>query len=252
MLCKLSRLALQWPMSPRRHSTFQFLCRRCYYSRRYVYSATMPTTGFNAEDSARGPALSTTPKSPPLEVPQSINLSHFYDDAVHSPYRKYVPLLLGLRCTNPEASIRLKCFLKDPKDRQQYSKVVVRREKKIVLEVYLQADSGWMGWKGIALPKTGSVKQPNQQAPTRLLYFSIGVHGSMTGMSLTQPCDNCWRREMRPSGNPHDLPHYLIDFKSDKYVLFMLFLLPKTHRFFNSAHSFSSREKKLCRSSKQK
>ena len=139
------------------------------------------------------------------------------------------PLLLGLRSTNPEASIRLECHLKDPKGYQQNSKIVVRREKRVVLEIQLQADCERMGWKGIALPRTGSVKPPNQQAPTGLLYFSIEVHGSTTGMSLTQPCDNCRRREMQFPGNPHGLPHYLIDFKSDRYVHFVLFPLLMTH-----------------------
>jgi hypothetical protein len=137
------------------------------------------------------------------------------------------PLLLGLRSTNPEASIRLKCHLKDPKGYQQNSKIIVRREKRVVVEMQLRAER--MGWKGIALPRTGSVKQSNQQAPTGLLYFSIQVHGSTTGMCLTQPCDNCWRREMRLLGNPHGLPHYLIDFKSDRHVQFVLFPLLMTH-----------------------
>jgi hypothetical protein len=141
-----------------------------------------------------------------------------------------VPLLLGLRSTNSSASIRLKCLLKDPKGCQQNTKVIVRREKRVVLEMHLQVDGGRMGWKGITLPRTGSVKQSNQQAPTRLLYFSIEVHGSTTGMSLAQPCDNCWRREMRPLGNPQGLPHYLIDFKSDRYVQFLLSPLLMTHR----------------------
>ena len=126
--------------------------------------------------------------------------------------------LLGMRPTNPEASIRMKCHLKDPKGYQQNSKIIVRREKRVVLEMHLQADCERMGWKGIALSRTGSVKQPNQHPPARLLYFSIEVHGSTTGMSLTQPCDNCWRREMRVLGNPNGLPHYLVDFKSDRYV----------------------------------
>jgi hypothetical protein len=140
------------------------------------------------------------------------------------------PLLLGMHSTNPEASIRLKCHLKDPKGYQQNNKIVVRREKRVVLEMHLQADCERMGWKGIALPRTGSVKQSNQQAPTGLLYFSVEVHGGTTGMCLNQPCDNCWRREMRLLGNPHGLPHYLIDFKSDRYVEFVLFLLLVTHR----------------------
>ena len=139
------------------------------------------------------------------------------------------PLLLSLRSSNPEASIRLKCHLKDPKGYQQDSKIIVRREKRVILEMQLQADCERMGWKGIALPKTGSVKPPNQQTPTGLLYFSIEVHGSTTGMTLTQPCDNCWRREMQFPGNPHGLPCYLIDFKSDRYVQFVLFPLLMTH-----------------------
>ena len=139
------------------------------------------------------------------------------------------PLLLGLHSTNPDASIRLRCHLKDPKGYQQYSKIIVRREKRVVLEMQLRADWERMGWKGIALPRTGSVRQSNQQPPTGLLYFSIEVHGSTTGMCLTQPCDNCWRREMRPLGNPHGLPHYLIDFKCDRYVPFVLFPLLVTH-----------------------
>src|SRR5258706_11631341 len=139
------------------------------------------------------------------------------------------PLLLTLRSTNPEASVRLECHLKDPKGYQQNSKIVVRREKRVVLEMQLRADCERMGWTGIVLPRTGSVKQSNQQAPAGLLYFSIEVHGSTTGMYLTRPCDNCWRREMRPLGNPHGLPHYLIDFKSDRYMQFVLFPLLMTH-----------------------
>jgi hypothetical protein len=135
-----------------------------------------------------------------------------------------VPLSPGLRSTNPEASARLKCHLKDPKGYQQNLKVIVRREKRLVLEMHLDVDDELMGWKGIALPRTGSVKQSNQQTPTGLLYFSIEVHGSTTGIYLTQPCDNCRRREMRLLGNPHGLPPYLIDFKSDRYVQFVLFL----------------------------
>ena len=84
-----------------------------------------------------------------------------------------------------------------------------------------------MGWKGIALPKTVSVKQTNQQAPTRLLYFSIQVHGSTTGMALIYPCPDCWPREM-PLGHPR-LTDYLIDFKSDRYMQFVLFPLLITH-----------------------
>lgn len=136
-----------------------------------------------------------------------------------------VPLLLVLHSTDPPASIHLKCLLKDPKWFQQHSKVIVRREKRVVLEIQLQAEGGRirdMGWKGIALPRTGSVKQSNAQAPTRLLYFSVEVHGSTTGMILAQPCDNCWRREMRPLGNPPGLQKYLIDFKSDRYASFVL------------------------------
>ena len=132
------------------------------------------------------------------------------------------PLLLSLRSTNPEASIHLKCHLKDPKGYQLNCKIAVRREKRIVLEMQLRADCERMGWKGIALPRTGGVRQSNQQVPTGLLNFSIEAHGSTTGMCLTQPCDNCWRREMRLQGNPHDIPHYLIDFRSDRHVQFVL------------------------------
>ena len=79
-----------------------------------------------------------------------------------------------------------------------------------------------MRWLGIALPRTGSVKQSNQLAPTTLLHFSIKVRGHTTGMLLTEPCDKCWRREMRALGNPRDLPQYLIDFKSYRHVPFLL------------------------------
>ena len=137
------------------------------------------------------------------------------------------PPLLGLRSTNPEASIGLKCHLKDPKGYQPNSKITVRREKRVVVEMQLRAER--MPWKGIVLPGTGSVRQSNQQAPTGLLYFSIQVHGSTTGMCLTQPCDNCWRRETRLQGNPPGLPHYLIDFKSDRCVQFVLSPLLVTH-----------------------
>ena len=140
------------------------------------------------------------------------------------------PLSLGLRSTNTEASIRLVCHLKEPRG-FVHSKIIVRREKRVVLEVHLQADCERMGWKAIALSRTSSVKQSNQQPPAGLLYFSIEVHGSTTGMRLTQPCANCWRREMRVLGNPNGLPHYLIDFKSDRYVQFVLFPLLMTHRF---------------------
>jgi hypothetical protein len=141
------------------------------------------------------------------------------------------PVSLVMRSgTNPEASIRMKCHLKDPKGYQHNNKIVVRREKRLVLEMHLQADSELMGWKGIALPRTGSVKQSNQEAPTGLLYFSIEVHGNTTGMCLTKPCDNCWRREMRLLGNLHGPLPYLIDFKSDRYVQFVHFPLSMAHR----------------------
>ena len=140
------------------------------------------------------------------------------------------PLSLGLRSPNTGASIRLECHLKTPKGYQQNSKIIVRREKRVVFEMHLHADCERMGWKGIAIPRTGSVQQSNQQVPTRLLYFSIEVHGSTTGMCLTQPCEYCWRREMRLLDNPHGLPHYLIDFRSDRYVQSVLLPLLMTHR----------------------
>ena len=141
-----------------------------------------------------------------------------------------IPLSLGLRSTNTEASIRLECHLKVPTGYQHNSKIIVRREKRLILEVHLQADFERMGWKGIAVPRTGSVQQSNQQPPTGLLYFSIEVHGGTTGMCLTRPCDNCQRREMRSLGNPYGLSHYLIDFKSDRHVQIVLFPLLMTHR----------------------
>jgi len=131
-----------------------------------------------------------------------------------------VPLSFKLHSTNPP-SIRLECLLKDPNDCQQNSKVFVRPGKRVVLEVHLQAEGGWIGdmeWQGIALPRTPSVKQSDQPTPSRLLHFSIEVHGSTTGITLDQPCDNCWRREMRTLGNPPDLPQCLVDLSSDRYV----------------------------------
>jgi len=52
------------------------------------------TSGFSIEDSAHAP-LFAMPVSPPPLVPQSIDLSHFYEDSVHQVYRKYGRLLLG-------------------------------------------------------------------------------------------------------------------------------------------------------------
>jgi len=53
------------------------------------------TPGFSIEDSAHEQPLFAMP-SPPLEIPQSIDLSSIYEDAVHPVYRKYGPSLTQL------------------------------------------------------------------------------------------------------------------------------------------------------------
>ena len=214
----------------------------CQYSSRGAYSAINST---NVVDSAHGPELSAVPSSPPPEAPQSANASHLHGGVIDALYRQYGPSLTQLAPTNLQASIRLRCTLKDPKGYQPDQKVVIRREKRVVLELYLQLDGGRirdMQWQGIALPRTGSVKQSNQSAPTRLLHLSIKVHGSTTGMLLTEPCDKCWRREMRALGDPRDLPQYLIDFKSSRYALFLLLPLLTIHGSqFQPVHSLPER-----------
>jgi hypothetical protein len=54
------------------------------------------TPGFSAADPTNGPGLYAMPNSPPLEVPQSINLDYFYEDAIHYSYRKYGLSLIEL------------------------------------------------------------------------------------------------------------------------------------------------------------
>jgi len=50
------------------------------------------TPGLNVGDSAHGPAGYSYPMhNPSRETRKTVDLSHFYNDAVHQSYRKYAP-----------------------------------------------------------------------------------------------------------------------------------------------------------------
>ncbi len=111
-------------------------------------------------------------------------------------------------------------MLKDPKVQQLTCPVIVRREKKVVLELSLHSDShqiGYWGWEGIQLPQTGSVKSCQQAVPKKLLKLSIQVSGCSTVVPNIQPCPSCWDRERQaidPSVFPSNLQPYMTNFKA--------------------------------------
>ena len=112
-------------------------------------------------------------------------------------------------------------MLKDPKNQQSIAPVDVRREKKIVLGLFLDSDSqpiDGFGWEGIQLPQTRSVKSGQQPLSEKLLNLSIQVFGGSTGAPNAEPCSNCWTRErqaINPNICPPNLQPYMIDFKSE-------------------------------------
>ena len=112
-------------------------------------------------------------------------------------------------------------MLKDPKSQQSIALVDVRREKKIVLGLFLDSDSqpiDGFGWVGIKLPQTRSVKSGQQPLSEKLLNLSIQVFGGSTGSPNAEPCSNCWARELKGINFdicPPNLQPYMIDFKSE-------------------------------------
>ena len=121
-----------------------------------------------------------------------------------------------------QLSVRLHAALKDPAGQVSTTTVEVRREKRVVLELFLSAsdraiDKSW-GWQGIYLPPTGSIKHAQPRLQGGLLYLSVQVHGGSSGTLLSSPCKHCWDREQRALGNPPDLQPYIVDFKADNPV----------------------------------
>ena len=112
-------------------------------------------------------------------------------------------------------------MLKDPKAQQLTSPVTIRREKKVVLELSLHSNSHPIGrwdWKGIRLPRTGSVKSGQQSVLGKLLKLSIQVFGCSTAVPNIQPCPTCWNRERQtldPNVFPSNLQPYMVDFKAE-------------------------------------
>src|SRR5258706_4266575 len=115
-------------------------------------------------------------------------------------------------------------MLKDPKVQQLSCPVIIRREKKVVLELFLNPDSHQIGqwrWEGIQLPQTGSVKSGQQAVPRNLLKWSIQVSGCSTAIPNIQPCRNCWERERQVIDRnvfPSNLQPYMIDFKAKNLI----------------------------------
>ena len=120
-----------------------------------------------------------------------------------------------------QLSVRLQAELKDPAGQVPESTVEVRREKRIVLELFLRSSdesiNEW-GWQGIQLPPTGSVKAAQPRLREGLLHLSVLAYGSSTGTLLSQPCENCWIRERRALGFRPSIQPYIVDFKADNPV----------------------------------
>jgi hypothetical protein len=120
-----------------------------------------------------------------------------------------------------QLSIRLEATLKDPASQVPDSTVEVRREKRVILELFLGSRDGsineW-GWQGIQLPLTGSVKAAQPRLEEGLLHLSILAYGSSTGALLSRPCENCWIRERRALGYRPSIQPYIVDFKADNPV----------------------------------
>jgi len=121
----------------------------------------------------------------------------------------------------PQPSIHLQAKLKDPANQPPDSTVEVRREKRVVLELFLcstdRSVDEW-GWQGIQLPPTGSVKSAQPRLQEGLVYLSVLAYGSSTGALLSRPCENCWAREWRALGHRPSTQPYIVDFKADNPV----------------------------------
>jgi len=118
-------------------------------------------------------------------------------------------------------SVRLQARLKDPASQVPNNIVEVRREKRVVLELFLYSSDGpinkW-GWQAIQLPPTGSVKAAQPRFQEGLLHLSVVAYGGSTGSLLSQPCENCWIREQRTLGHRSSIQPYIVDFKADNPV----------------------------------
>lgn len=127
----------------------------------------------------------------------------------------HYPLILLQR------SVRLQATLKDPASQVPENIVEVRREKRVVLELFLHSNDGsinkW-GWQGIQLPPTGSVKAVQPRLQEGLLHLSVLTYGSSTSALLSRPCENCWIRERRALGYHPTIQPYIVDFKADNPV----------------------------------
>ena len=118
-------------------------------------------------------------------------------------------------------SIRLRAELKDPASQVPDNTVEVRREKRVVLELFLHSNDasiGDWGWQGIQLPPTGSVKAVQPRLQEGLLHLSVLTYGSSTRALLSQPCESCWIRERRALGYRPSIQPYIVDFKADSPV----------------------------------
>ena len=117
-------------------------------------------------------------------------------------------------------SVSLQVELKDPAGQVPGHTVEIRREKRVVLELFLRSNDRSMNewsWQGIQLPPTGSVKDAQPRLQEGLLHLSVLAYGSSTGALLSRPCDNCWLREWKALGYPIIQP-YIVDFKADNPV----------------------------------
>lgn len=117
-------------------------------------------------------------------------------------------------------SVCLQAKLKDPAS-QLGSEVEVRREKRVILEMFLSSSdesiNKW-GWQGVQVPSTGSVKPAQPRLQEGLLYFSVLVYGGSTGTPLSRPCEKCWKREHKALGYQPNFHPYIVDFKADNPV----------------------------------
>jgi hypothetical protein len=127
----------------------------------------------------------------------------------------------GFHRLMPQLSVRLHAELKDPANQPPDSTIEVRREKRVILELFLSSNDSaineW-GWQGIQLPPTGSVKSAQPRLQEGLLYLSVLARGSSTGTLLSRPCEHCWNREWRALGGPPHIRPYIVDFKADNPV----------------------------------
>lgn len=121
----------------------------------------------------------------------------------------------------PQRSVRLDAKLKDPASQMPDSTVEVRREKRVVLELFLSSNNAaineW-GWQGIQIPPTGSVKPTQPKLQEGLLYLSVLAYGSSTGTLISRPCEHCWIREQRALGQRPNIQPCIVDFKADNPV----------------------------------